>query len=158
MRRTLITVKLYRVHCGGDGSATVAPPFLLRLFVAERFALGEPEHIISFLSPVPVGSKLELKVRRTCLMVNCYLLCHLTHCFQDAQSNRTHLCVKRVVCKTGIHTYVFLSYSTEWYGGRLEEKLFHHMTSVFFEGNTFTQKSSVAPLTGFVHQGLLLFC
>lgn len=35
VKRSLITVKFNRVHCGGDGSTTVASPFLLCLFVAE---------------------------------------------------------------------------------------------------------------------------
>lgn len=35
VRRSSVTVKLNRVDRGGDGSAAVASPLLLRLFVAE---------------------------------------------------------------------------------------------------------------------------
>lgn len=35
VRRSLITVKFDRVNCGGDGSAAVASPLLLCLFMAE---------------------------------------------------------------------------------------------------------------------------
>lgn len=56
-----VAFKLDGVDGGGDGAAAVAPPLLFRLFVAERFAFGEPQHLVGFLAPVPIGAALEMQ-------------------------------------------------------------------------------------------------
>lgn len=57
--RSSIAVEPNGVDRGGNGSAAVAPPLLLRLLVSERLALGEPEGVVGLLAPVPAGSPLS---------------------------------------------------------------------------------------------------
>lgn len=59
LRWSSVTVEPNGVDCGRDGSSAVAPPLLFCLFVSEWFALCEPEDVIGFLAPVPVGSSLK---------------------------------------------------------------------------------------------------
>ena len=57
-----VTVELDGVDRLGDGPAYVATALLLGLLVAERFALGESEHIIGLLAPVTRRSSLDTEI------------------------------------------------------------------------------------------------
>lgn len=128
VRRTSVAVKLNGVDRSGDGSSTVTSPLLLCLFMPERLAFGEPENVVGFLAPVPIGSLLKEQKRKTrCLTVS-WLVTLSNFQVQFCSNNTcsgdwTHLCIKRVVWKTGIHSYFFLSDSPEWYVGGLKDKV-----------------------------------
>lgn len=57
--RLSVAVKFDGVDGGGDGTTHVAAALLLGLFVAERLALGELEHVVGLLAPVPICSFLK---------------------------------------------------------------------------------------------------
>lgn len=79
MRQSSVTVKLNGVDGGGDGPPAVASPLLFCLFMAERLAFRELEHIVSFLAPVPHGSPLKWQIRQMKMLCESELMVTLSN-------------------------------------------------------------------------------
>lgn len=108
--RSSIAVEPNGVDRGGNGSAAVAPPLLLGLLVSERLALGEPEDVVGLLAPVAAGSPLSARQKQAARQPRVRVSESRQYVYRR---NDAHLCVKWVVCQTGIHVHVLFVYPTE---------------------------------------------